>query len=76
MNSGLEAEHVVDLALQGRVPVKVTGVIRKGDLLVTSSVPGVAKTNNQTQIGTVIGKALENKTDAGVGVIEMVVGRV
>jgi len=76
MNSSLEDEHTVDLALQGRVPVKVTGVVRKGDLLVTSSVPGYAKTNNQTQVGTVIGKALENKTDPGEGVIEMVVGRV
>ena len=58
------------VALTGRVPVKVVGVVRKGDILVTSNVPGYAKVNNDTQVGTVIGKAIENKTDQGEGTIE------
>ena len=75
MNNDLEAEHVAVVALTGRVPVKVVGVVRKGDILVTSNVPGYAKVNNDTQVGTVIGKAIENKTDQGEGTIEVVVGK-
>jgi hypothetical protein len=32
------------IALRGRVPVKVTGEVKKGDLLITSSIPGHAET--------------------------------
>ena len=42
MNSALKGEHVVGVALQGRVPTKVLGKVEKGDLLVTSARPGVA----------------------------------
>jgi hypothetical protein len=44
--------------------------------MVTSAIPGVAMTNNNPAIGTVIGKALGNHIGASVGVIEVVVGRV
>ena len=73
MNTDLDG---IPLALQGRVPCKVTGKVRRGDLMVTSSIPGVAMTNNNPAIGTVIGKALGNYSDDGVGIIEVVVGRV
>jgi len=76
MNSKLEGDHVVAVALQGRVPCKVLGKVRKGDLLVTSSIPGYAIVDNQPSVGTVIGKALQDKDDDGRGVIEVVVGRV
>jgi hypothetical protein len=36
---------------------------------------GYAMANNSPAIGSVIGKALEDKTTSGVGVIEVVVGR-
>jgi hypothetical protein len=75
MNSELEGSHVVAIALQGRVPVKVIGRVQKGDLLVTSGRIGFAIVNNDPKVGTVIGKALEAKTTDGDGVIEAVVGK-
>jgi hypothetical protein len=73
MNSALEAEYVAEIALQGRVPVKVTGTIAKGDLLVSAS-NGHAVANNEARAGTIIGKSLENFTGES-GVIEVAVGR-
>ena len=73
MNGGLN--NSVAVALLGRVPCKVVGTIRRGDMLVSSSVPGVATYMGTPQIGTVIGKALEDYDNSGVGVIEVVVGR-
>ena len=65
----------VNVALQGRVPCQVTGPVTRGDLMVTSPIPGVAMTNNNPAMGTVIGKALGNFSGSGVGIIEVVVGR-
>jgi len=76
MNSTLEAEHVVAVALTGRVPTKVLGKVRKGDILVTSAIPGYAIVNPNAGAGTIIGKALEDKDTDDKGVIEVVVGRV
>jgi hypothetical protein len=73
MNSGLTGDNVVAIALQGRVPVKVRGKIRKGDMLVSAG-GGYARPTNDPKIGTIIGKALEN-FDGVEGVIEVVVGR-
>jgi len=72
MNAGTNG---VDVALQGRVPCQVTGTVVRGDLMVTSPIPGVAMANNTPMIGSVIGKALGNHTGSGVGIIEVVVGR-
>lgn len=63
------------VALQGRVPVKVVGKVRKGDMLVTSAKSGYAVVNNDPRAGTVIGKALVNKDDLGEGIIEVAIGR-
>jgi len=63
------------IALQGRVPVKVIGVVAKGDLLTTSSTPGYACKATNPQVGTIIGKALENKNTLTRGVIEVAIGR-
>ena len=75
MNSALEGEHIVGVALQGRVPCNVLGIVKKGDMLVTSAIPGYAIVNNDPKPGTVIGKALENKETVDKGVIEVVVGK-
>jgi hypothetical protein len=66
------------VALQGRVPCRVVGKIKKGDLIVTSSVPGTATKLNagDWQPGCVIGKALEDYDSDQEGKIEVVVGRV
>jgi hypothetical protein len=73
MNSEMEAEHVVAVALTGRVPAKVTGTIRKGDMLVSAG-NGMARAEADPKMGAVIGKALED-FDGAEGVIEVVVGR-
>lgn len=75
MDKDLKGEYIVALALQGKVPCKVYGIVKKGDLLVTSKYDGYAMVNNTPEVGSVIGKALENKTTIGVGVITVVVGR-
>ena len=74
MNSAIEAEFTAPIALQGRVPCKVIGQVRKGDLIVSAG-NGFAKASSTPSIGQVIGKAIEN-FDGDTGVIEVVVGRV
>ena len=76
MNAECEGEHVVAVALRGRIPCKVLGNINKGDVLVTSDLPGHAMVaaNPQTLSPLqIIGRALETKTDAQPGVIEILV---
>jgi hypothetical protein len=73
MNSGLAGEHVVALALVGRVPVKVTGIVRKGDAMISAG-NGIARADADPQVGTLIGKALED-FDGGEGTIEIVIGK-
>ena len=64
------------VALQGRVPCKVVGKISKGDMLVTSSIRGVAIAAQGTVlVGTVIGKALQTYESDHIGLIEISVGR-
>jgi hypothetical protein len=74
MNSELNDTHVVSLALQGRVPCRVVGPVKKGDMLVSAG-RGYAKASaDSPKIGTVIGKALAD-FDGLEGVVEAVVGR-
>ena len=64
---------MLPVALMGRVPCRVTGPIQKGAMLVSNG-DGTARMERNPQMGSVIGKALETIGD-GVGVIEVVVGR-
>ena len=73
MNVDLYGDYIVALALQGRVPCKVIGNIKKGDML-TSAGNGYAMKSDNKVFGSIIGKALQDFT-GGVGVIEVVVGR-
>lgn len=73
MNSALVADHIATLSLQGRVPCKVRGPIRKGAMLVSAG-NGYAKAVETAAMGSVIGKALED-FDQLQGIIEVVVGR-
>jgi hypothetical protein len=77
MNSGLIDQNAIEVALVGRVPCQVVGIIAKGDRLVSSSVPGVATRLEmaQYQPGCIIGKALESYDSDTVGTIEVAVGR-
>jgi hypothetical protein len=65
----------VAIALVGRVPCRVVGEIKKGDLLVASDVPGAAVANNNPKPGTLIGKAMEDYNSFKVGKIEIMVVR-
>jgi len=73
MNTKLSGENVVAIALQGRVPCKVRGHIRKGDMLQAAS-GGYARPAHEPKIGTIIGKALED-FEGIEGIIEVAVGR-
>ena len=67
----------VAVALRGKVPCKVEGPVRKGDVLVTNVTPGTACTltdDSPTPPGfAVIGKSLETSNDTGVRLINIVV---
>jgi hypothetical protein len=73
MNSDCTGKYVTPIALQGRVPCRVKGTVRKGDMLVSAGT-GVAKACQTPQMGSVIGKALED-FNGNEGIIEVVVGR-
>ncbi len=73
MNSTQEGLAVVAVALTGRVPTKVHGPILKGDLIVSAG-NGYGRAETLPQVGTVIGKALED-FNGDSGVIEVVVGK-
>jgi hypothetical protein len=65
----------VCIALAGRVPCKVVGRVKKGDMLTTSATPGYAVKAMTPTLGAIIGKALEDKDYGEAGVIEIAVGR-
>ena len=77
MNSGAAGDHVVTVALLGRVPCLVAGRVRRGDLLCSSTIAGhaVSMSLDQYRPGAVIGKALEDYQEDGTGRIEILVGR-
>jgi len=76
LNGAIDAEFPVLVALIGRIKVKVRGWVSKGDMLVSAG-QGYAKTAIMTpKLGSVIGKAIENKNDNGEGYVEVMVGRI
>ena len=72
MNEGLEGGIV--LALRGRVPVKVTGPVRKGDVLICSNTPGHAEAapfkGYHVTGPSMIGVAISEHLSSGTGVVE------
>jgi hypothetical protein len=62
------------IAVTGRVQVKVTGTIMKGQRLVSAGngLARAAKENEATAFNT-IGRALTDKTTAGEGFVEAIV---
>ena len=82
----LLTEENIDTDISGKVPMGVVGVIptkvcleggeiKRGDLLVTSSIPGVAMKADPDKVkpGQVIGKALENFDSNSIGKIKVLV---
>lgn len=74
MNQGATGTNMTPVALVGRVPCHVIGIVHKGDLMVSAG-NGVAVANNSPTPGTIIGKSLEDKITNDKGTIEIVVGR-
>jgi hypothetical protein len=73
MNSELDGG--VAIALKGRVPCKVTGPVKRGDILVSSSVPGhaeVRRHGHRTNPYAVLAKALQD-FNGETGIIEVMV---
>jgi len=64
------------IALVGRVPVKVTGRVNKGDRLISSNIPGVAESLGTSAYDArgIIGRALQDKYNEDVALIEIIVG--
>jgi len=64
----------VAIALKGRVPCKVKGPVRKGNILVSSDTAGYAETRRTTTVNplAVIGRALQD-FDGDLGIIEILV---
>ncbi len=73
-----QLDQMVAMGVVGVVPTKVClegGVIKRGDLIVTSSLPGVAMKADpeKVKVGQVIGKALQDYTTDGTGKINVLV---
>ena len=62
------------VAMTGRVPVKVTGIVNKGDRLISAG-DGVARAAQPGEATSfnVIGRALSSKSTNGVGTVEAIV---
>ena len=75
MNSaaGTDATHP-PIAMTGRVPVRVIGLVHKGDRLVSAG-NGLARSAKPGEAtwSTTIGRALEDKLDTGKGMVEAIV---
>ena len=77
MNAALTGEHAYPVALTGRVPCTVIGLITKGDCLVSSDRPGAARRLDPEKFvpGCIVGKALQDHDSDSIGTIEVAVGR-
>jgi hypothetical protein len=75
MNGGAgEDDTHPPVAMTGRVPVCVTGVVHKGDRLISAG-NGIARAAGPQEATAfnVIGRALVNKLDVGLGTVEAIV---
>jgi plastocyanin len=76
MNSGLTGPTVVAVALTGRVPCCVQGPVSKGDRLVNIAAGVAGRLDpDKYEVGSVIGKSLEEICDSGQHIIEIAIGR-
>lgn len=78
MNSELTGPTVACIALRGRVPVKVKGIVRKGDVLVTAGeghngYAVAALDPRSVPAAAIVGKAITDKLDNGPGIVEALI---
>jgi hypothetical protein len=71
--AGTDVTHPA-VAVNGRVPVRVIGKVKKGDRLVSAG-RGLARAARKDELTAfnVLGRALENKTTDGEGLVEAIV---
>lgn len=65
----------VPVGLVGRLNVKVLGQVQRGDLITVSNLPGIGQAVKRADaiLGTVVGKALENKETDEVGLVKIMI---
>lgn len=74
-SAGDDTTHPL-IALLGRTPVKLIGPVQKGQRVVSSDTPGVARASTGYEpAGAIIGRALAAKTTEDIGLVEIAIGR-
>lgn len=76
MNAKQKREkNALPIAVAGRIPVKVTGEVNRGDRLVSSDIPGVARVATpEDPAWSIIGRSLGQHSGEGIGKVEATVG--
>ena len=69
------SKKFVPVGLKGRVPVKVVGKIKKGDIIVSSHIAGtgIASDKSAVPVNMALGKALESSEDSSLKLIRMLI---
>lgn len=80
-NDAGDLETHPPVVLAGRSPVKVIGKIEKGDFIITSDIPGVGISYEQSGIQTeinslaIVGRSLSNYDSTEIGLVECFIGK-
>lgn len=68
-------KNALPIAVAGRIPVKVKGIVNKGDRLVASDEPGVARrATERDPYWSIVGRALSSYDGESIGKVEATVG--
>ena len=68
-------KNALPIAVAGRIPVNVTGVVKRGDRLIASAIPGVAQAATaDAPAWSIVGRSLGNFSGEGIGKVEATVG--
>lgn len=73
LNSGKEGLYL-PVVMMGRAPVRVKGAIKKGERLVSSNTPGVARAVKKSELSChtpIFGRSLEDSDDEGERLVEI-----
>jgi hypothetical protein len=68
-------KNAMPIAVAGRIPVKVKGVVNRGDRLMASDIPGIAQSAPvDAPAWSIVGRSLGNFNGEGIGKVEATVG--
>ena len=69
-------ERFIPVGLVGRCHCKVDGPVNRGDIIVSSGIPGVGTVNNSPASPLdIVGFAVEDKSSGGTGLVRVKIGR-